>query len=259
MQCHLPVATATTTAGICANMEQAAGNAMKYADLANKIVEQAGPSQPDLMPGAPQPTGSGPSIMGTVAKAAVLGMCSVVAPAPTAIASVFVAGMEAAHFGLKNKVGAGEMTMAQVDAADAFEKGIYISACDGLSSSVASGKPVASPMAQTPNKLAGMQNINEIVKEEMSGLTEKEMVGVQSFLKKRASDNIAVVDNSLLNLEKRGAISANDKDANKLRGAMDYVSETIAEMTAQKPKALPLKAGVGMTGSPVGMGGPSFA
>jgi len=225
---------------IAAHAGQALTNAGNIGKIAEQISEQSGAS--NHLAAGPQ-SGGGGLFMRTALTAGALAIGAIVAPVPAAVAAVVTSIGEAAHFGLKANVGKGEMTIAQVDAAAAFEKGVYVAACDGQSSSVSTGKPIASPMGQAATPAKGSHNFAAIVAEASAGRDQKEIYE-DVFARFKQQEKAFAAD--MLRLEKMGAIDKNDPNAMKLKENMDDIGKVVAKLDAPK-KALN-----------VGMGSPSF-
>lgn len=234
----------TNPGSIAAHADQALGNAAKIAEIAGKVAEQSNDT-----PAANDPQmGNSSTLMRTAMTAGALAVGATFAPAIAAGAAAVMAVGEAMHFGLKGNAGMGEMTIARADAAEAFEKGVYISACDSTACDVATGKQVAkAPMGQAQAPAKGMKNLDAIIAEASVGVDPDKIKG-DIMAKFREQQQMFALD--MRRLETMGAIDPNDPNALEAKQKMSDLGDGVK--LAVKP---PLKAfNVGM-GAP---SGPSF-
>lgn len=223
---------------IMTHAQGAMANASKIGQLAEKIAEQQAPSSTSV-----GPQGGG-GFMKTALTTGALAIGMAVAPGVAAVAAVAMSVGEAAHFGLKGNVGKGEMTLANSSAADAFENGVYVSAFDGQTSDIATGKPVASPVAmgQAAPAARGMHNLQAIIGESTAGVDKGQ---IQDDILAKFREQQQDFGRDMRRLREMGAVSANDPNVAAAENHMAGIGEDIKLAVPKPVKAL-------------GMGGMSF-
>lgn len=250
MECHLPVATATTANGISANLGQASDNIQKLGMLTDQIKQQQDNSSPAEAPKA----GGGASFMRSALTAGAFAVGAALAPAlapALAVGGAVAATMDVGKFvGHAATHGAqGEMTLASSLAtfSKSGEITSYKPACEEYEP-----KPAKSlarvALGQAPAPATGMHNMKEIIADEMG---KADIGDIQASVRKRTQDNMDVIDRTLYAADKKGMMNSNDPNALAMRENMGDVANRIDSIAVSVPK--PLKAlNVGM-GAP-GMG-----
>lgn len=208
-------------ASVGQHMSQSAGNLEKINAIAQELNDQSSPSGPS----APQSGGSG--FLRSALTAGALAGAAIAAPALAPVAAAVGAAMavgDAVHFGLKSSVGMGEMTLASAVAKfnDNDEMTHYTSACDGVTTSVASGKAVGKttigPSAAVPAR--GMHNFSAIVGE-VAGEFDAEQIQKDLLAAAKNNSNSIALDQRRLMTMGVGKNDASISDMDNYVGSMN--------------------------------------
>lgn len=227
---------------IMTHASEAASNAVKIGDIAQQIAEQQAP-------GASSPQSGGNGFIRSALTTGALTIGMIVAPQVTAVAAAVVSVGEAAHFGLKGNAGQGEMTIAHSDAAEAFDNGVYVSAFDGTSTDIMTGKTVAksAPMGQAAAAPAkGMHNIKDIIAEQTAGM---DMDDIRADVETQFKAQAKAFGQDMRRLREMGAININDPNALTAEQKMGELGDNIRLALSTPKKAL----NVGMGAPTMGM------
>lgn len=227
---------------VAAHAQGAMGNMAKIGTIVDQIAKQQEPSPH----GAGGVGPGGGSFLRTALTTGALAIGMVVLPQVAAFAGAALSVGESTHFGLKGNAGKGEMTLAHDDAATAFENGVYVSAFDGQSTDIMTGRTVAKPAAMgqaagPPTK--GMHNLGAIAAEATAGMDHEQ---IQKDVLAKFRDQQADFGRDMRRLREMGAMENNGPHMSNIENNVAELGEAVKNVL--KPAAagfIPRALGLG--------------